>query len=116
LEFVGLRSEEATKAADLSFGQQKLLVVARMLASESTVLLLDEPATGVSPALLPTLVLLLRRIVESGKTVILIEHNIAFVKEVADTVHFLHEGRVMRSGEPEHILSDLEVRRIYVGM
>ena len=117
LEFVGLLGAENALAEELSYGQQKLLSIARLLANEAQVLLLDEPASGVNPELLQTILKLIRRLAkEDSKVIVVIEHNMQVVKQIADTVYFMDEGRIISSGTPEEVLAHREVREAYIGL
>ena len=116
LEFVGLKGEENSPAGSLSFGQQKLLAIARLLAGGHKFLLLDEPTAGVNPAMIKPLLDLIQRIAQEGRTVLFIEHNMNVVLEIADWVYFLDEGRVTSFGRPQEVLGDPEVRKAYLGV
>lgn len=112
---VGLNGMDHTLAEDLSYGQQKLLSLARLLALDADVLLLDEPTAGVSPPRVKELLELIRRLAASGKTVVVIEHNMNVVVEIADWVFFLDQGRVTSFGKASDVLSDPDVRATYLG-
>ncbi len=116
LEFVGLKDKINTYAENLSYGQQKLLTLARLLAGKNEILLLDEPTAGVDPGFIPIILNLLKSLVEEGKTVILIEHNMTAVLEVCDWVFFMDEGRITSFGLPNEVLNDPEVRQAYLGL
>jgi len=117
LEFVGLGHYENALAEELSYGQQKLLAIARLLANEAQVLLLDEPASGVNPELLKSILDLIRRLAkEDSKIIVVIEHNMHVIKEIADTVYFMDEGKIISSGAPEEVLAHREVREAYIGL
>lgn len=117
LSFVGLLEYERTPAEDLSYGQQKLLAIARLLAMGSDVLLLDEPTAGVQPTMVRQILDLIRRLAhEEGRTVVVIEHNMNVVLEVADWVYFMNEGQIVAFGLPQEVLADTEVRSIYMGL
>lgn len=116
LEFVGLKNKLDDMAENLSYGQQKLLALARLLASDADVLLLDEPMAGVDPHMVTVLFDVIRNLREKGKTVIIIEHDMNVILEIADWVYFMYEGRVVASGRPDDVLSDSEVRKAYIGL
>ena len=117
LQHVGLKDEFARKASDLSFGQQKLLTLARLFAHGFTFLLLDEPTAGVSPQMVERITGLIREAAEKrGVTVALVEHNMSVVADLAYWIHFLHEGRVVFSGEADHVLGNQSVRQTYMGL
>ena len=114
---VGLQKEAMRKAQELSFGQQKLLSLARLFAQDFTFLLLDEPTAGVSPQMIDRITKLIREAVNKrGVTVALVEHNMCVVADLAYWIHFMHEGRVAFSGEREHVLGNRSVRQIYMGL
>ncbi len=117
LEHVGLEDERLRPARQLSFGQQKLLSLARLFARGFPFLLLDEPTAGVSPAMIEKISGLIREAVtERGATVALVEHNMTVVADLAYWIHFLHEGRVAFSGERSHVLGNKSVRQMYMGL
>jgi ABC-type branched-subunit amino acid transport system ATPase component len=116
IEFVGLKEKENSPAESLSFGQQKLLAIARLLAGGHRLLLLDEPTAGVNPVMIKPLLELITKIVDAGRTAIFIEHNMNVVLEIADWVYFLDEGRITSFGLATDVLGDPEIRKSYLGM
>ncbi len=116
LDRVGLSEHADQPAQALSYGQQKLLAIARLLAAGSDVLLLDEPTAGVNPMLIKRLLTIIRDLSGGGRTVVLIEHNVNVVLDVADWVYFLDEGQVAAFGLPQEVLSDPVVRGLYLGL
>ena len=116
LRFVGLAEKASDLAENLSYGQQKLLSIARLLAAEADVLLLDEPTAGVNPAMIGQILKVARTLAEQGKTVVIIEHNMNVVVEVADWVYFMDDGQIVSFGLPRDVLGDPEVRRAYIGL
>jgi ABC-type branched-subunit amino acid transport system ATPase component len=115
LAAVGLEDMDEMLAEDLSYGQQKLLSIARLLALDADILLLDEPTAGVSPSRIKELLHLMRRLARDGKTIVVIEHNMNVVFEIADWVFFLDRGQVASFGMPHEVLGDPEVRAAYLG-
>lgn len=100
---------------NLSYGQQKQVVLGRLLATGAELLIFDEPGAGLPRADVRGLGQLLRRVVrEEGKTVLLIDHNMELVLEFADVVHVLHAGRVIVSGTPDQIRHDERVMDVYL--
>jgi ABC-type branched-subunit amino acid transport system ATPase component len=116
LRFVGLAEKASDLAENLSYGQQKLLSIARLLAAEADVLLLDEPTAGVNPAMIGQILKVARTLAEQSKTVVIIEHNMNVVVEVADWVYFMDDGQIVSFGLPKDVLGDPEVRRAYIGL
>jgi ABC-type branched-subunit amino acid transport system ATPase component len=115
LEHVGLADRAGDLVRNLSYGEQKLLTVARVLATGAELLLLDEPASGLSANALDAIVSLLRRLQNEGKTLLVVEHNTRVVQQIADVVLFLHQGHLMAQGTPEQIISDPALAKIYFG-
>jgi branched-chain amino acid transport system ATP-binding protein len=115
LEHVGLTARASEFVRNLSYGEQKLLTVARGLATGAELLLLDEPASGLSASALDQIVTLLRRLRTEGKTLLVVEHNTRVVQQIADEVLFLHQGHLMARGTPEQIISDPALAEIYFG-
>ncbi len=115
LEYVGLSGKGWTLAKNLSYAEQKLLSLARVLATEPQVLLLDEPASGLDKQSVQTLNDLIRDLSRRGKTVVLVEHNFSIVREVADQVVFLHHGEVIAQGTPEEVVRNRRLGEIYFG-
>ncbi|MEQ9152589.1 MAG: ABC transporter ATP-binding protein [Parvibaculum sp.] len=116
LDFVGLADKRQALAEELSYGQQKLVSIARMLAVGPSLMLLDEPASGLDPIIREHMVKLMKRLVEDGKSILLIEHNMEIVREVADKVVFLAEGATVASGTAEEVLADRDLARLYFGL
>jgi ABC-type branched-subunit amino acid transport system ATPase component len=116
LEFVGLTAQRRHLAGELSYGQRKLLEFAMALMASPKILLLDEPTAGVSPPLIPALVERLRRAnAELGVTLIVIEHNMRVLMDLAQHIHCLARGRLLASGTPAQIQGDASVVDAYLG-
>lgn len=116
LDFFELDNEAATLAENLSYGQQKLLALARLLATNARVLLLDEPTTGVNRKLIPKIIHRVRQLAAEGRTIVIIEHDIQVASELADRVVFMNDGRIVDEGDPQAVLSNPDVRQLYVGL
>ena len=115
LDHVGLADRAGELVRNLSYGEQKLLTVARVLATGAELLLLDEPASGLSAGALDAVMALLRRLQSEGKTLLVVEHNTRVVQQIADQVLFLHQGHVMAAGTPADIITDPALAEIYFG-
>jgi ABC-type branched-subunit amino acid transport system ATPase component len=115
LEHVGLARRSTDFVRNLSYGEQKLLIIARVLATGAELLLLDEPASGLSASALDSVMALLRRLQSAGKTLLVVEHNTRVVQQIADDVLFLHQGHLMAQGSPETIINDPALAEIYFG-
>lgn len=116
LEFVGLLDSRNSLAENLSLGQQKLLSLARLLAMNSSVMLLDEPTAGVHPLLITKILDLIKHLSSIGKTIIFIEHNINVVLEIAHWLYLLDEGQVVAFGLPEEVVNDPVTKEVYLGV
>jgi branched-chain amino acid transport system ATP-binding protein len=100
----------------LSGGQQRMVEIVRALATRPPLLLLDEPAVGLAPAVREQLLGVIRRLVrEEGIAVVLIEHAIEFVMTVSDRIVVLNDGKVIADGNPEHVRGNREVLEAYLG-
>jgi branched-chain amino acid transport system permease protein len=114
LDFVGLRERASNTADNLSYAEEKLLVIARLLATDAEVLLLDEPLSGLDPSTLSQVLPIVRRLAEQGRTVCLIEHNLDVIREVCDVAVYLDGGRVLASGKPEELMKDPQLVERYI--
>jgi branched-chain amino acid transport system permease protein len=113
LEFVGLGDRAGDLASDLSYAEEKLLVVARLLATGAEALLFDEPLSGLAPNALAKVMPVFRRLAESGRTLCIIEHNLDVIRELCSSVVFLDEGRKLAEGTPEELMHDPELSERY---
>lgn len=115
LEFVGLQEKASGLAGELSYGEQKLLTLACCLATGAQILLLDEPVAGVHPKMASRILELLRRLRKDGKLIVFIEHDIAAVRQVADVVIVMDEGRIIAQGIPAEVLDRVDIMEAYLG-
>ena len=115
IEFVGLSALAGSPGRVLSGGQRKLLELARALMTEPRVLLLDEPAAGVNPALLEVIAERVLALHRAGLTVFLIEHNLDLVMRLCRPILVMASGRLLVEGNPETVRSDPRVIDAYLG-
>ncbi|MDQ2700807.1 MAG: amino acid ABC transporter ATP-binding protein [Actinomycetota bacterium] len=106
LERFGLGGREDDKPDQLSGGQQQRVALARAFATQPRLMLLDEVTSALDPELVGEVLEAVRELKKEGMTMIIATHEMSFAREVADTVAFLHEGRILESGTPEQVLAE----------
>tara|TARA_B100001250_G_scaffold406779_1_gene426405 strand:- start:1666 stop:2406 length:741 start_codon:yes stop_codon:yes gene_type:complete len=116
LNFVGLYQKRKLRAGDLSFGQQKLLELAMALMNEPKMLMLDEPTAGINPTLINGIIDRLIKVNnEFGITLLVIEHNMRVIMQLAQNIFCLAHGQMLAKGTPEEIKNDKRVIDAYLG-
>ena len=115
LDSLGLMGTAEDLASNLPFGKQRILEIARALATEPSLLLLDEPAAGLNIYETREMADLVLKIRKWGITVLLVEHDMSLVMDISDEIVVLNYGRKVAEGKPEDIQRDPEVIRIYLG-
>lgn len=115
LELMGLSAYAGLPASSLAYGQQRRLEIARALAAEPKLLLLDEPAAGMNSTEKMELNDRIRRIIEMGTTVLIVEHDMAMVMNLADKILVLNSGKLLAEGSAEEISNNEDVIEAYLG-
>jgi branched-chain amino acid transport system ATP-binding protein len=115
VEWVGLERRAHDLAGSLSYGEQRLVGVALALAAEPSMLLLDEPVSGMNASETHTFVQLIRNIRDRGVTILLVEHDMPMVMSVSDRIVVLNYGRIIAEGTPDVIRNDPVVIEAYLG-
>ena len=103
-------------AERLSYGQQKLLSLGRLLAAQGELLLLDEPTSGLSPGMVEDFCARMRRLTQDGKTILLIEHNVEIVMRLSDWIVVMHQGGKIAEGTPDQVRGNIVVMHTYLGI
>ena len=115
LDLVGLDKPLHTFASNLSYGQRKLLDLAIAIAKNHELLMLDEPVAGVNPRLRNEIKSIIRKLNKQGETILLIEHDMNFVMDLADKIFVLDAGSVIAEGTPKQIQKNKKVLDAYLG-
>lgn len=111
-----VRDKRAQRARTLSGGERRLVGLGRGLMREGSILLIDEPSLGLAPVMIDNVYGAIRSIVEAHRTVLLVEENFTHIGEVADEVHVLETGSIVRSGSLEALMADRTVVETYLGV
>jgi branched-chain amino acid transport system ATP-binding protein len=115
LEQLGLEHKAMARASELSFGEAKILEIARALAADPTLLLLDEPVAGVPHAEVRHVMDVIREINRNGVGILLVEHNMGFVMNLCDDIVVLNYGRKIADGSAQSVRRDPQVLQAYLG-
>jgi ABC-type branched-subunit amino acid transport system ATPase component len=113
LDFIGLRERALDLAEDLSYAEEKLLVVARLIATEADVLLFDEPLSGLDGSAMQKIIDLLRKLAAGNRAICIIEHNLEAIRNACDTLVYLDEGKALAQGKPDELMRDPDLVRRY---
>lgn len=115
LDYVGIADMAGIQASNLPFGKGRLLEIARAMAMEPRIILMDEPAAGLNSRETAELALLINRVKESGITVVLVEHDMELVMDVCDFIVVLNLGVKLAEGTPREVQENREVIAAYLG-
>jgi ABC-type branched-subunit amino acid transport system ATPase component len=116
LEFVELEGKAHKQAGDLSYGEQKLLGLARLLAANAELMLLDEPISSVDKQMVCKIRSLLFKLVEQDKTILMVEHNLGFVADISDIIILLNNGNVVTQGNVNEVINNPVLKETYLGI
>ena len=112
---VGLREKKNQLAVNLSYGQRKLLEIARAVAMKAEIFLFDEPFAGLFPEMIKIVSGIMQELKKEGKTVVLIEHNMNIIRELCDHILVMDSGKLLAGGKPKEVLEKKEVIKAYLG-
>jgi branched-chain amino acid transport system ATP-binding protein len=115
LEQLQLSEVADVEAGTLSYGLQKLLSLARVVATDAKILMLDEPTSGLSADFIAKILLIVKRMRDGGMTIVLVEHDMDVVFGVSDRIVVMDQGKVFAEGSPSEIRGNTDVRAIYFG-
>ncbi len=115
LHRVGLWDKRRELAKNLSYGQRKLLEIARVLAMDPDIIFFDEPFAGLFPEMLKVVVSVMKELCQQEKTQILVEHNMELIRELSDHIFVLDAGSLLAEGKPAEVLARRDVVEAYLG-
>ena len=115
LDFVGLADNADAVVGNMSYGDQKLVAIARLIATECDVLLLDEPTAGVDPHAVEGVIVTIRNLRALGKTICLVEHSVHMMGQLAEHTLFMDQGRVLAEGTLDELMQQKNLTEIYFG-
>jgi len=115
LKRVDLHEKRFDNAFDISYGQRKLLEIARVLAMNTNIILFDEPFAGLFPEIIKKIEAIIKELRKEGKTIILVEHNMTIIRSLCDHLIVLDAGKLLAQGKPEEVLSEKIVLEAYLG-
>lgn len=115
LDFVNLREDADTLVANMSYGKRRLVEIARALATEPRLLLLDEVASGLNPVETQAVADIIRRLRDRGITIVLVEHDMRFVMNLCSTITVLNFGQKIADGSPSEVAANQQVIEAYLG-
>lgn len=115
LQKIGLWEKRDQLAVNLSYGQRKLLEIARVLGMKAEIILLDEPFAGLFPEMIKIVSGIVEELKQKGKTIILIEHNMDLIRQLSDHIFVMDEGKLLAEGKPNEVLEKREVVEAYLG-
>lgn len=112
LKMVGMEDKVNEYPSRLSGGQQQRVAIARALAMEPKIMLFDEPTSALDPELVGEVLAVIKKLVESGMTMMVVTHEMAFAREVASRVVFMDEGNIIEEGPPEEFFGNPKTKRL----
>ena len=115
LKKIDLYEKRFHNAADLSYGQRKLLEIGRVLAMDANIILFDEPFAGLFPEVIKKIEKIVLNLKQEGKSVVLVEHNMAIIRKLCDHLIVMDAGKLLAEGHPEKVLSEKIVLEAYLG-
>jgi len=115
LRVVNLWEKRHELVINLSYGQRKLLEISRALSTDAKIYLFDEPFAGLFPEMIKTVMKIIKKLKEEGKTIILVEHNMLLMRELCDELIVMDNGKLLSKGKPGEVLNKKKVLDVYLG-